>query len=391
MTLHRISPIGRVAVLAALLTAVAACRSSSSPPAGGGDTVAALALGYSFSCARSGAGAVKCWGSNGSGQLGGGALDPAYSVTPLRVSALASVTTIGAGQFHACAVAGEAVTCWGNNECGEIGLDPATFTSATTPVTVAGAAGATALIGGEVHTCAIMGDRRVKCWGYNADGELGVATPSRSPDPVYVTSLTNVVGLAAGTVHSCAVLDDGRVKCWGSNSGDQLGNPSVPGGTASAHSADPVLAGTLTTAVQVAAGEVHTCARLSSGRVSCWGTNTFGVLGRTSGGGPDPVEVTSISGATAIASGNTHVCALLADRTVKCWGYNYYGQLGNAAVGGPSWFTPDPVSVTSLSEVTGIAAGQYHTCAMLAAGGVRCWGRNDSGQIGDGTPFDAGF
>jgi hypothetical protein len=136
----------------------------------------------------------------------------------------------------------------------------------------------------------------------------------------------------------------------------------------------------------LAAGGFHTCALLEDGRVQCWGWNVFGQLGDgTTMGRSTPVTVTGLSGmATALEAGDRHTCALLEDGRVQCWGHNGLGQLGD----GTTMHRSTPTTVTGLSGMaTALEAGGAHTCALLADGRVQCWGRNDDGQLGDGTAW----
>ncbi|MGC9079806.1 MAG: RCC1 domain-containing protein [Nanopusillaceae archaeon] len=184
--------------------------------------------------------------------------------------------------------------------------------------------------------------------------------------------------IAAGAAHTCALLSDGSIKCWGDNYDGQLGD----GTNITRYT--PVTVQGISNAVAIAAGAFHTCAVLSDGTVKCWGDNYYGQLGD----GTDvtrytPVTVQGISNAVAIAAGYSHTCALLSDGTVKCWGDNEGGQLGDN--GKAFSFSYTPVTVQNLSNVVAIAAGWDHTCAVLSDGTVKCWGDNEGGQLGDGT------
>jgi alpha-tubulin suppressor-like RCC1 family protein len=156
-------------------------------------------------------------------------------------------------------------------------------------------------------------------------------------------------------------------------------------------------------AAAVSAGYRHTCAVTTAGEVKCWGWNTVGQLGDgTTTQRTTPVNVSGLtSGVAAIAAAPYYTCALSTAGGVQCWGYNFYGQLGNGTSGG---FRSTPVEVcasgqwdeaasacldtgqpSGLTGITALAAGGHHTCALTTAGGVQCWGKNTSGQLGDGT------
>jgi hypothetical protein len=219
----------------------------------------------------------------------------------------------------------------------------------------------------------------VWCWGLNS-GRLGNGTTSAQVAPVEVAGLsTGVTAVSAGGNHSCALTTAGAVLCWGLGANGQLGNGTTATATA------PVAVATLTSGVvAVAAGGSHTCALNTDGGVVCWGANAKGQLGDgTTVQRSAPVTVSGLSsGVTAITAGSFHTCARLSSGVVKCWGSNSSGQLGDGS-------TEDrtvPVPVSGLaSDVTTVAAGGNHTCALKTNARVMCWGANGSGQLGDGT------
>jgi alpha-tubulin suppressor-like RCC1 family protein len=351
----------------------------------------ALAAGARFTCARASDGSVSCWGANDGGQLGDGTTSA--RAVPGSVALPGRATAIGAGVTHACAVLeGGAVRCWGSNAAGQISGTPAaapSLAAAATPVT----SGAVAVVAGASHTCALLEAGAVRCWGAPAQAGGGV--------PVAV----GATAVAAGRDHTCAVVG-GAVLCWGENDGGELGN----GGTAA--SVAPVSAGGIGGIQLLAAGSGQTCAATgtSNGQelddaIRCWGDS----LGDSLGGlvpnafgfaspQPSPEIPRKDAGRSTIdhevglvAVGRKHVCVRDRAEAVECFGANDSGQLGGTPTGPTEAVTVQlrlPIEVPPAPTppiASAIAAGADHTCAIVRGGRLRCWGANESGQLGNGS------
>jgi len=334
-----------------------------------------VAAGGEYTCVAMPDGTARCAGRNQFGQLADGTqTNSSFFVTP---RSLASVRQVVGGDEFSCALLNDGTAaCWGLGEKGQRG-DGTLDQVSLVPVAVQGLTNATALLSGYNHSCALLADQTVRCWGSNAQGQLGDPSSSGSSVPIAAVGVSGAQAIAVGAFHSCALMSDSTVECWGYNTNGQLGNGTTT------DSPTPVMVAGLANVAALAAGSSHTCALLTYGSLQCWGDNYEGQLGDGTGTpSSTPVRVAGINAAVEIVAGWAHTCARLSGGTVQCWGEGTVGQLGN----GGTQNQTSPVAVSGIATAVGLSAGWWHhSCAVLADGGVRCWGGNDWGQFANGT------
>ena len=361
------------------------------------------------------------------------------------------VVELAAGSMHTCARFNNGtVKCWGDNSRGQLGLgDTASrgtkageMGDALPAIDLGPDRTALRIAAGRVHTCALLDDGSVKCWGHNRYGQLGQGSSCLSACEDTSTAVLDLRGdepgemgdqlrpiplgtdrtakaITAGDDFNCALLDDDSVKCWGKNDRGQLGQGTSctsgcgAGGAAYDHRGDepdemgdalPAVAlGTSRKAIALSAGADHVCAVLDDRSLKCWGANGSAQLGtddqypRGDGPGemgdmllPVALGVDDTSG-VLLAAGAAHTCVVLDGRALKCWGDNAFGQLGLEDARALRGGTPDDpihallaVQLSSTLMPSGLECGVAHCCARLGAGTLKCWGGNELGQLGLG-------
>jgi alpha-tubulin suppressor-like RCC1 family protein len=232
---------------------------------------------------------------------------------------------------------------------------------------------------GEAHTCGVTTDNRAYCWGVSAYGRLGDGTTSDRLTPVAVVGGLLFRQISAGVSHTCGVTTDFRAFCWGWNVAGQLGD----GTTSNRLKPVRVAGGKLFRTVE--AGFMHSCGMsYPDNRAFCWGRNGSGQLGDgTMASHPTPVAVVGALQFRQVTVGYGHSCGVTTANWAYCWGDNQFGQVGDSTAG---WIRVKPVRVRGTRQYRQIDAGSKHTCAVTATDNrAYCWGRNDTGQIGDGT------
>jgi alpha-tubulin suppressor-like RCC1 family protein len=364
-----------VALLLAGVLASLVLPAGAAAVAGRPITASVVAVGTAHTCAVTTDG-VKCWGAGWSGQIGSGA-GTLTSRLPVTVPNLRSgVVAITAGVNHTCALTADGlVECWGENRSGELGTGT-TSSGMSIPVDVVGLpAGATAIAAGTEHTCVLIRDGRVFCWGRNVVGQLGDGTLVDRPTAVPVAGLPGpIAAIAVGSNHVCALTTGGGVWCWGYNGFRQAANQAVA--VVRAPSVIPRLERGV---IAIAAGGERSCAITAAHRVLCWGAMPSGAT-ELSG---VPLEVDGLPASVAMVSvGWSTTCVVTTSGAAWCWGINRNGELGD----GTTIARPDPVPVQGLDRGVAsiVAAPAYHSCAVMTSGGISCWGVNGGGRLGNG-------
>ncbi len=412
-----------------------------------------ISAGLGHTCLVTNAGSPYCWGDGSDGQLGNGTTDAHLvptAVANLTNFGLISITT---GDAHTCAVTSNHATfCWGRGNAGQLGtgvLDgslipvqtsagdidhdnadalvatgngnceltigggvycwgprgtylPGDGAFATTPTKVASDP---TLLDGQtikqitddaIHTCALTSAGVAYCWGYGAQGQLGIGSFSANyrPQPVVTSGALSGVTLndiTAGEYHTCALSTAGKAYCWGSGDAGQIGDGDATSRKVPrAVDTSGVLAGKKL--VDISAGDVFTCALDSAGKAYCWGGGFQGQLGNGAMSASSVPVAVSTSGVlkgknlVAIDAGYSHVCALSASGKVYCWGNNFYGELGNATfTNSDAPVAVDTTGVLNGKSLVDVSAGDKTTCAVSVAGKAFCWGYGSLGALGDGT------
>jgi hypothetical protein len=312
-----------------------------------------------------------------------------------------SIISIAAGTRHTCALMSDGtVKCWGYSSSYP-GADPY-----GSPTVVPGITSAVALVASHTYTCVLLREGTVTCWGDSTEGEL--CTPEMcSESPTAITRFTNAVaisllveGLSAYSL--CALEDNGTVECLSTESS---ASPVTITGLRNVRSIDAMCAllgdGTVTcwnygssesvaiAGIERAVSVSGSCALLNDATVTCWAgdpPDATTVYSWTADP-PVPTTVEGVADVIDVADTPTHRCMVLHGGAVKCAGNDSYGQLGDGAI--RYGYDSVLVDVLGLDDAIAVAVGAWHSCALLRGGGVKCWGENLFGQLGDGTTEDS--
>ncbi len=398
-----------------------------------------LEMGYEHVCAILTTGEVKCWGNNDRGQLGlgdrenrGDHANEMGNHLPEVDLSMGQVDQLALGLQHTCALSGSvSLKCWGDNTYGQLGLlDDETrgndedemgwrlpyIDVSADMVTY----GISSIAAGAYHTCALLGNGSVTCWGRNDDGQLGLGHQESYGDDadeslhdirVDLGDGRKAYQITAGLAHTCALLDNATIKCWGNNDAGQLGIGSTfergDNAMEMGRWLQEIEFGQYDgLPISVEAGATHNCARMDDGDLKCWGSNGHGQLGRghTWTIGDEVIDMGNLFASTAVnpaaaptntvSAGAFHTCAT-GGGNLTCWGYNAFGQLGTENA---SWLGNDPGETGAAIPLVDlgiyipfqVAAGMHATCARLLGGRIKCWGTNNGGVLGSGIGGSVG-
>lgn len=340
---------------------------------------------------------VYCFGNNTHGQIGKSNLVVGYAI-PQKVDGLTGAKKVTVGEFHTCAInAIDEVHCWGRNDFFQIGA-PSSVAMSHTLVKITGVDGATDISAGGSHTCAILADTTVKCWGANDRAQLGANPTERSATPLAVSGLTGVKSLAVGGNRSCAITSSGGISCWGDNSDGQISLTERKTRNRDYLTTSTPIPG-FSNIVSASAGIAHMCSieliGKSTQRVKCYGSNQFSQLGKPFVRNPDPIfaaglpqKISGITDADSISVGRNMGCIIASDKTVKCWGSNGFQRLGLSATTTYSTTPQNIAGITGVKKIAHSSEAQYY-CVIASnedtsdpADVVKCRGENFDGSLG---------
>ena len=361
-----------------------------------------VTVGFQHSCALIFGGRVKCWGRNDYGQLGlgdtthrgDGANEMGSNLPFLNLGSGKTAVQLSAWYVNTCAILNDgSLKCWGRGDHGQLGLGDI-LTEPTAPPSTAINLGtnrtASMVSVGGRHICAILDNGAVKCWGRNHKGQLGIGNnyASNTPQGVNLGNNRTAQVIRTGADHTCAILDNDSLVCWGANSSGQLGI----GNTSDQTRPQTVSLGNNRTVKDVFLGHSYTCAIWDDDSVKCWGANGNGQLGQGNTNSADsPSDFSHFINlgdsrartAQVISGGEIHVCGILDNDELKCWGSGAHGRLGSGSTNQIN--APGPALNLGTGKLARkISSGGEHTCALLNDHTVKCWGRNGRGQLGAG-------
>lgn len=345
-----------------------------------------VSTGNNHSCGITKNDYLKCWGSNTNGQIGDGTSGAGNDrFSPVLVDNGTKYLTVSAIASTTCGITLAGVLkCWGSDSQGLLGDGAGVGSDVLSPQAIDVGVTYQSLVMNSSNACAITTGQILKCWGYNIFGQLGDGTTTIRTSPTQVAGgeLYSKVGMDGNS--TCALIatgaNSGRIQCWGQGSSGQIGHAASP-----AYVANPTFISGGLYFTQLAFGSASICAITNTNQLYCWGDNNSAALGNgtTTGTQNTPVQVIGGDLYQSVEMRQGTTCGITTANILKCWGSNYYGQLAKSSPtldGNPSII--DSGSGTLFKSVS---IGYYATvCGITTLGGLKCWGKNDKGQVGMG-------
>ncbi|MCK5322096.1 MAG: hypothetical protein KAJ47_02430, partial [Candidatus Aenigmarchaeota archaeon] len=347
-----------------------------------------ISAGNHHTCGLLSNGSAMCWGRDSDGQLGDGNDDQADEYSPVFVDIGYIFSSISNGEDHTCGILSNgSVMCWGRDSNGQLGDGNDDQVDEYSPVFVDTEYTFSSISAGQYHTCGILINGSAMCWGWDFFGVLGDGDDDQADEysPVFVDTEYTFSSISIGTVQACGVLTNGSAMCWGYDFYGTLGD----GDDDQATEYSPVFVDTSYTFSSISVMLHHSCGVLTNGSAMCWGYDSNGQLGDGNDDQADeytPVFVDTEYTFDSIFAGWYHTCGVLTNGSAMCWGYDGNGELGD---GYPSENKYSPVFVDTEYSFSLISAGMDHTCSVMTIGSVLCWGSDNDGQLGDGDDDEA--
>lgn len=338
-----------------------------------------LSAGEDHTCLIKSNGRAYCWGANSVGQLGNNSTEA--SMTPVAVSGGLRLKSISAGWDHTCGVTVDnEAYCWGRGRYGRLGND--SIENSLVPTAVSGGMSFASVNSGMAHTCGITTDGDGYCWGRNEDGILGNNSMKGSTVPVPVSGGHKFGSLSPGSATTCGISTSGDAYCWGAS---DFGNLLGLGDDRAGKTAPSLVAGGLDFQPgSISVGLDHICALTTADKAACWGRGRYGKLGIGAGSGlgvlenlRSPREVNGNLSFAQITTGLFQTCGITTVGKAYCWGRNGSGQLGD----GTTTMQVEPVAVSADFDFAEITIGVNHACG-LSDDDVYCWGNGSTGKLG---------
>nr|BFD59306.1 hypothetical protein CKG001_14130 [Bdellovibrio sp. CKG001] len=293
-------------------------------------------------------------------------------------------SSLSMGRGHQCAIMEDAsLRCWGMNMNRQVTGANTDFQANPVNITIAGVTGFRGIATGESHSCAISLDNRLFCWGNTDDGQIGGGSSSGTQNsPLHIDTGTTYLSVTSGDLHSCAITTDNKLKCWGRNDYGQLGLGD------STERTSPTDVDSANTYKYVAAGSRSTCAIRADDKLFCWGYNVNYQLGDGSATNRNlPTAIDATESFKMVAVGSKHGCAITMTDSMKCWGTNNYGQVGDNGVTTRNLpvavYGGDTYKFVTVNDDSTTSTARGFTCAITMSNALKCWGANMLMQIAD--------